>query len=86
MKSFCVTRWWNSCHSRGVNFALGSPSNKLPTFGTGGNPDHFKAPQRGTTVDLAVPRNSPQAAPFVRYAEIIHYWIPACAGMTGIWV
>jgi A/G-specific adenine glycosylase len=25
-------------HSRGVNFALGSPSSKLPTFSAGGNP------------------------------------------------
>ena len=25
-------------HSRGVNFALGLPSSKLPTFSAGGNP------------------------------------------------
>jgi hypothetical protein len=49
-----------SRHSRGVNFALGLPSSKLPTFSEGGNP-----------VDLINTRVTKQLQDFVRFAELI---------------
>ena len=45
----------------------------VPLAKTGGRPESSQ---------IKNPRMAGQAFGFVRYAELLNHWIPACAGMT----